>query len=242
MLFLYHAPISTCSQKVRLVLAEKELEWDGLSINFSKADHLTPEYLKLNPNGVVPTLVHDGDPIIESSVITEYLDEVFPEKSVRPKDLKRLAHMRAWRQYIDEVPTPSIRPISFNTFFVPIWQKMTEQEFWDYTERLPLRKHFYRKMGRNGFSDQEMAESLDRLSQSLNRMETALENGPYIMGEQYTLADVNMTPTVVRLEDCGRADLWDNLPKVAGWYERIKARPNFDVAYMPGSRVLGPHI
>lgn len=242
MLFLYHAPISTCSQKVRLVLAEKELEWDGLSINFSKADHLTPEYLKLNPNGVVPTLVHDGDPIIESSVITEYLDEVFPEKSVRPKDLKRLAHMRAWRQYIDEVPTPSIRPISFNTFFVPIWQKMTEQQFWDYTERLPLRKHFYRKMGRNGFSDQEMAESLDRLSQSLNRMETALENGPYIMGEQYTLADVNMTPTVVRLEDCGRADLWDKLPKVAGWYERIKARPNFDVAYMPGSRVLGPHI
>lgn len=242
MLFLYHAPISTCSQKVRLVLAEKELEWDGQSINFSKADHLTPEYLKLNPNGVVPTLVHDGFPIIESSVITEYLDEAFPERSVRPKDLKTLAHMRAWRQYIDEVPTPSIRPISFNTFFVPIWSKMTEQEFWDYTERLPLRKHFYRKMGRGGFSKADMDESLDRLTQTLTRMEAALQDGPFIIGDQYTLADVNLTPTTVRLEDCGRSDLWASLPKVEAWYERIKSRPNFDIAYMPGSRDLGAHI
>ncbi len=242
MLYLYHAPISTCSQKVRLVLAEKELEWDGKAINFGKGEHLTPEYLKLNPNGVVPTLLHDGDPIIESSVITEYLDEAFPENSVRPKDLKTLAHMRAWRQYIDEVPTPSIRPISFNTFFVPIWSKMTEEEFWDYTERLPLRKHFYRKMGRGGFSKAEIDESLDRLTQTLNRMESALEDGDYIIGDQYTLADVALTPTVVRLEDCGRADLWEHLPRVAGWYERIKARPNFDIAYMPGSRDLGAHI
>jgi glutathione S-transferase len=242
MLFLYHAPISTCSQKVRLVLAEKQLDWDGKSINFGKGDHLTAEYLKLNPNGVVPTLLHDGFPIIESSVITEYLDEVFPDIPVRPKGPKELAHMRAWRQYIDEVPTPSIRPISFNTFFVPIWSRMTEDEFWDYTERLPLRKHFYRKMGRNGFSAQEIDESIDRLSQALGRMEAALEHGRFIAGDQYSIADVNMTPTVVRLEDCNRADLWDKLPRVADWYERIKARPNFDIAYMPGSRDLGAHI
>ncbi|MEO3386693.1 glutathione S-transferase family protein [Mesorhizobium sp. CAU 1741] len=242
MLVLYHAPISTCSQKVRLVLAEKQLDWEGKSINFGKAEHLTPDYLKLNPNGVVPTLVHDGDPIIESSVITEYLDEAFPDHPVRPKDFKALAHMRAWRQYIDEVPTPSIRPISFNTFFVPIWSRMSEEEFWDYTERLPLRKHFYRKMGRSGFSPQEIEESLDRLAQALARMEDALQRSRFLAGDQYTLADVNMTPTVVRLEDCGRTDLWDRLPRVADWYERIKARQNFDIAYMPGSRDLGAHI
>ena len=242
MLHLYHAPISTCSQKVRLVLAEKQLAWEGTSINFGKGEHLTPEYLRLNPNGVVPTLLHDDVPIIESSVITEYLDEAFPEHPVRPKDLKALAHMRAWRQYIDEVPTPSIRPISFNTFFVPIWSAMSESEFWDYTERLPLRKHFYRKMGRNGFSSQEIEESLDRLSQALRRMEAALERTRFLAGEQYSIADVNMTPTIVRLEDCGRADLWDGLPLVADWYQRIKARANFDIAYMPGSRDLGAHI
>ena len=121
MLHLYHAPISTCSQKVRLVLAEKRLAWNGTEVNFGRGDHLSSEYLKLNPNGVVPTLLHDDHPIIESSVINEYLDEAFPDDRVRPRDLKKLAHMRAWRQYIDEVPTPSIRPISFNTFFAPIW-------------------------------------------------------------------------------------------------------------------------
>jgi glutathione S-transferase len=242
MLFLYHAPISTCSQKVRLVLAEKELAWDGKVMNFGKAEHLAPDYLKLNPNGVVPTLVHDGDPIIESSAIAEYLDEAFRQKPLRPNDLKQLAYMRAWRQYIDEVPTPSIRPISFNTFFVPIWSKMTEEEFYDYTERLPLRKHFYRKMGRTGFSKQEINESLDRLSQTLRRMNDALADGDFIIGDQYTLADVALTPTIVRLEDCGRADLWDRLPRVGGWHERIKSRANFAVAYMPGSRDLGAHI
>ncbi len=51
-------------------------------------DHLTPEYLKMNPNGVVPTLLHDGDPILDSSVIIEYLDEVFPEVKLTPIDPK----------------------------------------------------------------------------------------------------------------------------------------------------------
>jgi glutathione S-transferase len=241
MLHLYHAPISTCSQKVRLVLAEKRLEWDGTEINFGKGDHLAPNYLRLNPNGVVPTLMHDNHPIIESSVINEYLDEAFPDDSVRPRDLKRLAHMRAWRQYIDEVPTPSIRPISFNTFFVPIWSGMTEEEFLAYTERLPLRKHFYRKMGRKGFSQAEIDGSLERLSQTIDRMEAALANGPWIVGDQYTLADVSLTPTIVRLEDCGRSDLWHRKPGVTRWLERIKSRPNFNIAYMPGSRDLGPH-
>ena len=239
---LYHAAISTCSQKVRLVLAEKELDWTGHAITFSRADHLTPEYLRLNPNGVVPTLVDDGDPIIESSVITEYLDEVFPAKPLRPAGAKTRARMRAWRQYIDEVPTPAIRPISFNTFFVPIWAKMTEDEFHDYTERLPLRKHFYRKMGRTGFSQADIAEATDRLIQTLDRMEETLKAGPWIMGEQYTLADVCLTPTVVRLNDCGLSRFWDDRPRVADWYERITARPNFAVAYTPDARVLGPHI
>ena len=150
--------------------------------------------------------------------------------------------MRIWRQYIDEVPTPSIRPISFNTFFVPIWSRMTEDEFHAYTERLPLRKHFYRKMGRSGFSEAEIAEANDRLAQTLDRMEAALEDGPWIMGDQYTLADVALTPTLVRLYDCGMAKLWDARPRVAAWYDRIVTRPNFDIAFTPNSRVLGPHI
>jgi glutathione S-transferase len=71
---LFHAHISTCSQKVRLCLAEKGLAWTDHPLDFAKAEHLTPAYLALNPNGVVPTLVHDGRPVIDSSVICEYLE------------------------------------------------------------------------------------------------------------------------------------------------------------------------
>lgn len=114
MLTLYNAPISTCSQKVRMVLAEKNLWWEDKRLSFSLREHLTPEYLKINPNGVVPALVHDSGVVLDSSVINEYLDDVFGEVPLRPSSLIELAHMRTWRQYIDEVPTPSIRYPSFN--------------------------------------------------------------------------------------------------------------------------------
>jgi glutathione S-transferase len=240
MLELYHALISTCSQKVRLVLAEKQLTWKSHALSFSARDHLSAEYLKMNPNGVVPTLLDDGVPILDSSVINEYLEDVYPDRPVRPQDPKDAARMRAWRQYIDEVPTPAIRPPSFNAFFVPRWASLTEKEFFDYTEQLPLRKHFYRKMGRTGFSQADIDEALDKLGQTLRRMELSLQDGDWLVGNQYTLADVSITPTIVRMEDLELTYMWDELPRVKDWYARIRARPNFDVAYVPGARSLGP--
>lgn len=239
MIELFHAPISTCSQKVRLVLAEKDLPWKSHIVNLNSGEHLSAEYLRMNPNGVVPTLLDDGTPIVDSSVINEYLEDVYPDRPVRPKDPKTTARMRAWRQYIDEVPTPAIRPPSFNAFFVPIWASMSEREFFEYTERLPLRKHFYRKMGRSGFSQTEIDEALDKLKQTLVRMEASLSEGSWLVGDQYTLADVSITPTLVRMDDLGLSSMWDELPGVKDWYSRIQAKPNFDIAYMPGARVLG---
>ena len=95
MLELYSAPQSTCSQKVRLTLAEKNLNFVEHKMKLFQNDQLKPEYLKLNPNGVVPTLVDDGTPIIDSSVIMEYLDEVYPEIALSPAEPKQRAHMRA---------------------------------------------------------------------------------------------------------------------------------------------------
>ena len=88
---LYHTSHSTCSQKVRLTLAEKGMpernkDWIEHDVDLNKFQQLTPEYLKLNPNGVVPTLVHDGQPLIESSALLEYLEEIIPEPSLAPAD------------------------------------------------------------------------------------------------------------------------------------------------------------
>ena len=240
MLELYHSPISTCSQKVRMVLAEKALDWTPRHIQFNQGDHLSDWYLKLNPNGVVPTLVHDSKVVTDSTVINEYLDEVFPATPLMPSDAHGRARMRTWRQYIDEVPTPSIRVPSFNAYFVPIWRDLSDAQFFDYTERLPLRKHFYRKMGRGGFSKEEVDAALNRLDQTLARMEASLAETAWIASDQFTLADVSVMPTVVRMEDLGLAHLWAARPRVTDWYRRLQARPAFGVTYMPGSRDLGP--
>jgi len=122
---LYNSPVSTCSQKVRMALWEKEISWQDRLIVFQKNDHLSDWYLAINLNGVVPALVHDGKTIINSSVINEYLEDVFPDRPLRPRDPVEVAHMRAWRQFIDEVPTVAIRYPSFDAAFVHIWTDMS---------------------------------------------------------------------------------------------------------------------
>lgn len=223
-----------------MALAEKQLAWTPHHIQFNRGEHLSEQYLKINPNGVVPTLVHNGRVVTDSSVINEYLDEVFPEFPLRPHDPYGRAVMRIWRQYIDEVPTPSIRVPSFNAYFVPIWRDMSDRQFFEYTERLPLRKYFYRKMGRTGFPKEEVDAALERLNQTLARMEASLAGSAWIAGDDLSLADISVMPTVVRMEDLGLAAMWDDKPRVTDWYRRIQARPSFATTYMAGSRRLGP--
>jgi glutathione S-transferase len=86
MITLYHHGSSVCAAKVRLVLAEKSLPWDGIYVDILRGDQFDPAYMKLNAKAVVPTLVHDGKVIIESSVICEYLDEAFPAPPLKPND------------------------------------------------------------------------------------------------------------------------------------------------------------
>ena len=102
MLTLHHNEMSTCSQKVRLTLAEKNLEWKSIHLRLRKGEQFDPHYLRLNPRGVVPTLIHDDWVIRESSVILEYLDEVFPEPSLHPDDPVARATMRLWTKQFDE--------------------------------------------------------------------------------------------------------------------------------------------
>ena len=235
---LYHHPVSTCSQKVRLVMAEKGLIFDQHIIDWTVMEHLQDWYLALNPNGVVPTLVVDGEPIIESSVICEYLDEVHPEPPLAPRDPLGRARMRAWMRYFEEVPTTAIRVPSFNQLFTRRIRQMHDADgFEAMTERMPLRKHFYRHMEADGFNERTLAESLERLRQCLQRVATALADGRTFLLGDYSIADILLVPSVVRMDDLGLAHLWADLPAVTRWFEGVQARPSFDIAYMPQSRV-----
>lgn len=237
---LYNFPQSTCSQKVRLVLWEKGIDFLDRPVNSKKQEHLSDWYLKLNPNGVVPTLIHDGAVIVDSSVIIEYLDEVFPETSLTPENPVERAHMRKWLRYFEEVPTPAIRVPSFNQYLSKRFDKLTDQQFEEFVDTHPIRKQFFKKMRKeDGFDEFETDLAIDRLRQTIQYMETGLEKsgGPWLMGEHLTLADYCIAPTIDRMNDLGYAELWQNQSLVSQWYENIKSRDAFRNTYYRGTRL-----
>jgi glutathione S-transferase len=244
---LYNAPQSTCSQRVRFVLHAKDLAFDDHRLDLFAGDQLHPDYLKLNPNGVVPTLVHDGAPVIDSSVIMEYLEEVFPDgRTFMPAAPVERARMRALMRFIDEVPTPAVRVPSYNLAFLPHFQSMSEEAFRALADAKPLRREFLLKMGRTGFPAAEMNEALDRLRRAALRMDDAIREsrGPWLLGARLTLADIAIMPVIVRMADIGLARLWSDRPAVARWLDAIRADPAFAPTYYRGSLLTEkyPHL
>jgi glutathione S-transferase len=241
MLVLYHTPHSTCSQKVRMVLHEKDVPFEEVRIDLGKKEQLKPEYLAINPNGVVPTLVDDGVSIIESSVICEYLDEKYPQNPLVPTDLIARARMRAWTHYIEEVAVGAIRVPSFNRAFLYRFEKQDHAQF-EQSEigPRPVRRELFQRMGSpKGFPKEEIDRSLEQLTETCRRMDAAVsKEGPWLMGEQFTLADVLVMPSIDRMADLGLSTVWEGkYPGVSEWYKRLQARPAFQATYLPGSRV-----
>ncbi len=128
MLELYTHPMSPCAQKVRIVLAEKSLEWQAHHVNLQEKENLREDYLKLNPLGVVPTLVHDRRVVIESSIICEYLEDTFPEPSLKSTDTWEVARMRFWMKHVDIKLHPSCGTIQWPMVMRPALMAMSEAE------------------------------------------------------------------------------------------------------------------
>lgn len=242
---LYNAPQSTCSQRVRFVLNAKGLPFDEVKLNLLDGDQLKPEYLKLNPNGVVPTLDHDGQIVTDSTVITEYLDEVEPQDSFTPENPVLRARMRALMHFIDEMPAAAVRVPTFNLAFLPKFQAMSREDFTAMAESKPLRREFMTAMGQTGFPQAEMDAALARLRRAWERMDAEIERsgGPWLLGKNITLADVAVMPAVVRMNDLAMAD-WQDLPRVVTWFDNIRAQPAFKPTYYHGSLVSErfPHL
>ena len=245
--FLYNAPQSTCSQRVRFVLNAKKLAFDEHRLDLFSGDQLKPDYLAINPNGVVPTLVHDGAVIIDSAVIMEYLDEVRPAKvRFTPDDPLERARMRSMMRYIDEIPTPAVRVPSYNLAFLPHFQAMSEEDFLALANSKPLRKEFLLTMGRTGFPEKEMNGALDRLARAVARMDDwlAASGGPFLMGAAITLADIAVMPVIVRMDDINLHDVWAGKPAIGHWLESIRGHDAFQATYYHGSQLTEkyPHL
>jgi glutathione S-transferase len=246
-LTLYNAPQSTCSQRVRFVLNAKKISFAEIKLDLLAGDQLKPDYLALNPNGVVPTLDHDGAIVIDSSVIIEYLDEVVPTpERFTPRDPVMRARMRALMRFIDEMPAAAVRVPTFNLAFLPRFAAMSEEKFLAFAESKPLRKEFMLTMGRKGFPQKEMDAATQRLRRTYERMDSEIEKsgGPWLLPKGISLADIALMPAIVRMADLGQETAWQDLPRVQHWYDAIRAHPAFRPTYYPGSLLTErfPHL
>ena len=228
MLKLYHNDMSVCAQKVRLALAEKELQYEGQHLNLRAGDQRDKAYLKLNPKAVVPTLVHDGSVITESIVINEYLEDAFPQKPLRPSDAYGRARVRLWTKEIDggifgATATVSVS-IAFHHQYTPeLIAKLAELRGPAYLARI--------EQVRRGVNNPTFPEAIRRMDKMLADMDKALAAGPWLLGDEYSLADVAYAPYVTRLDHLKfLTPMVENRPHVADWYARIRERPAYQAA------------
>ena len=154
-----------------------------------------------------------------------------------PRNPLKRAAMRALMRFIDEVPAAAVRVPTYNIAFLPRFAAMSEEEFLAFANSKPLRKEFMLAMGRTGFPRKDMDASLERMERTYARMEGAIEagGGPWLLGKDISLADISVTPAIVRMDDLGLGAAWDKRPKIARWFEAIRTHPAFKPTYYFGS-------
>lgn len=234
MLALYHNSMSSCSQKVRLSLAEKGLDWESRHLDLRAGDTQTAEYLKLNPRGVVPTLDHDGMIIRESNVILEYLEDAFPDPSLRPRDAFGKAEMRLWTKRLDEghhdLATASL---SVGVAFRHQFLERGEEECTRLIDAVPdpVKRERRRDLIFKGLDAPVFHEAIRMWVSLLRDMEAALDGRDWLAGDAYSLAEAAYTPYITRLEHLNLMGMLDGYPNLSGWYGRVTARPSYDAAF-----------
>lgn len=233
MLVLYHGSTSVCSVKVRVTLAEKGLEWAGELLDLMRGDQHRSEYAKLNPNRVVPTLVHNGRVVIESTLIIEYLDEAFPVPPLMPGDPYRRALARLWMKKIDDDLHAACSTVTFATANRKALLRLPPEALEARFQGMP--DPAYRERQRlaiaHGLDAPHVAAAVRKYDKYVGEMERSLRDAPYLAGDAYSLADAAATPYVNRAAMIGMDQLWaGHRPHVAAWLARVRERPSFDRA------------
>jgi len=234
MIELYHFWSSVCSVRCRMALEEKGVPWVSRYIDLFKFDQLKPEYLAINPSGVVPTLVHDGAPIRESIIINEYIDAAFPGPALIPAQPLKQARMREFIRTCED-DFDAIVKLTMVKYLLPkLRNRWGEEELIKQAARRPMR--YYQDLHSRGVRGEittaELAEACATIEQLLDRLEKVLDPGPWIVGEEFSLADIAIAPYMFRLSALGNDQFWskDRRSRVHDWYGRVSARPSFQTA------------
>jgi glutathione S-transferase len=234
MIELYHHGSSVCAAKVRLVLADKGVEWQGHYIDILKGDQFSAAYMQLNPKAVVPTLVHDGHVILESAVICEYLDEVFTDPPLKPNDPRERAEMRVWTKAVDEFLHPMCAEITFSASHRHTVARLGPEgvaKFLASTPPISVTSEWHERkkaIVMQGFKTPGIEKAYRLYDGFLQKMDDRLRTSPWLAGSTFSLADIALAPYVTRLDMMGMSEMWtERRPDLTNWFERIKARPTY---------------
>ena len=218
--------------RARITLDEKGLPWESHHLDLFKREHITPEYFGINPNGVVPTLVHDGVVIIESDDIIDYLDQTFPEPPLRPTQADELEKMYDWLKLATNIHVKAIKTYQYNKVIRGNMAQTPEQR--ELYEKLQTNKallEFHKKSSGDGFSDQDIAAAEATLKECFTRAEALLDGHEWMVGDQFSLADIAWIPSYFVLKEWGDYP-FENFPKIEAWADRISQRASIKTAIL----------
>jgi glutathione S-transferase len=231
MMVLHHGWRSSASRRVRLCLEEKRLPYESHVVDMANMEHHSPEYLKINPLGVIPTLVHHGKPLHESGTICEYLDESFPDPPLRPETPYERGEMRNWIRHIDGL-IGNLIIFNWRHHLQKVAEKWSDEELAEKMKSIPSkeRQEAWLRVARKPYTEDERQAARDKLThQLLDRMEQALRGSGWLVGRVYSIADIAAVPFVKRIDEeiVPEQVSEKHHPRVADWWARIQARPAF---------------
>jgi glutathione S-transferase len=231
MLEIYNNINSVCAQKVRIALSEKKQNVTEHLLTL-QGDQNDPEYLKLNPNGVVPTLVHDSNVITESSLILYYIDDAFPEPPLMPKTPIARHRVRAYNKLVDEYVHNSCTIITFATAFRPRFLKMPREQWLAEINKAPLKRRaeYKRSVIEYGLDSEFVVDALAQHKKLISWMARDLKQRPYLADESFTNADCAVIPYLLRLELLKLSAMWEDEPAVVDWWARVRNRASVTAA------------
>jgi glutathione S-transferase len=240
MLELYHAEPVANSVKVLICLEEKRQAFVSHYVNLLLFEQHSPEYVAINPDGVVPTLVHDGVTITESSVINEYLDEVFPNPPLKPASAVERARMRIWTKYVDDYFGPAASRIGWHFLLHPVAARLSAQEIKQRLARVPLRdrRQKWATVAGRSFTAEQLAEARDQIADGVRRMEAMLQKSQWMAGQSYSLADIATYCVVPGLPRLAPELMNETItPGVVRWLRAMNERPAVQAALAMPNKV-----
>ena len=231
---LLHFSGSSCSQKTRIFLNLKGIDWISHPVNLAAGENYSDWFLGINPRGLVPVLVDDGGVHIESNDIIQYLEKKFPLPALIPVEYKELAPILLREE--DDLHI-NIRNISFRFLFGNLARKKKGSSLKKFEEDLGTIEgkkdnhkvkelKFYKDFNKEGITNESVILSTLKFKKVYDGFESNLTKQPYFLGKELSLLDIAWFIYTHRLILSGYPFKKIH-PKVFSWYQNLLKREEF---------------